>query len=387
MTTTTNNQDNNLIRSMVRGVYALQQLRVQMGNRITVNFKSKLGLTQDGMSEKDLAKQEKTVLDRLRKSYNRITDGIVVEGKLPTQKKFQGDELISSYTELVLVEQYMSILRDEEKSFARLTTVMEGIPVYDQFLSQVRGIGPAMAGIILSEIDIYRAEYSSSLWAYAGLDVVTTATYTDDNGKEHTVSASKINAHFDQAGENAPFYVDGKYLVKFGSVGRSRKEISLVVRDYVNKDGAAAQRNSITYNPFLKTKLIGVLGTSFLRSGYCSVDGARMGEARRLAMAKEEGYVGDVESEEDVRQYLTMRGHTVVNEPSQYAAIYYEYRNRLNNMPAHNDKSDGHKHAMSIRYMVKRFLVDLYKAWRAAEGLPVAAEYSEAKLGKVHKKA
>jgi hypothetical protein len=37
--------------------------------------------------------------------------------------------------------------------------------------------------------------------------------------------------------------------------------------------------------------------------------------------------------------------------------------------------------------MIKRFLVDLYKAWRPLEGLPVAPEYSEAKLGLKHKSA
>jgi hypothetical protein len=34
--------------------------------------------------------------------------------------------------------------------------------------------------------------------------------------------------------------------------------------------------------------------------------------------------------------------------------------------------------------MLKRFLVDLYKAWRSLEGLPVAPEYSVGKLGIVH---
>ena len=42
---------------------------------------------------------------------------------------------------------------------------------------------------------------------------------------------------------------------------------------------------------------------------------------------------------------------------------------------------------MAVRYMVKRFLVDLYVAWRKLEGLPVASEYSEGKLGIKHKAA
>jgi hypothetical protein len=34
--------------------------------------------------------------------------------------------------------------------------------------------------------------------------------------------------------------------------------------------------------------------------------------------------------------------------------------------------------------MIKRFLADLYVAWRTLEGLPVAPPYSEAKQGHVH---
>jgi len=149
--------ENNLIRSMVRGVYALQKLRIQMGNRITMNFKAKLGLTSDGMSEKELEAQEKKLLDSIRESYVRITDGIVAEGefsdivtggKLPTVKKFKGDELISTYTELVLVDQYMTILKDEEGHFAKMQKVLEGIPIYDHFLSKVTGIGRVLQSML-----------------------------------------------------------------------------------------------------------------------------------------------------------------------------------------------------------------------------------------------
>jgi len=39
---------------------------------------------------------------------------------------------------------------------------------------------------------------------------------------------------------------------------------------------------------------------------------------------------------------------------------------------------------MAIRFMVKRFLVDLYFAWRTLDGLPVEPEYQESKLGHKH---
>ena len=392
-----NKQENNLIRTMVRGAYDLQKLRIQFGNRITGNFKAKLGQTPDGKTEAELEKEQKKILDQLRKSYIRITDGVVaegseaVDGKLPSSKKFIGDELISNYTELVLVDQYMSILKDEEQHFRRLGNVLNGIPIYDNFLKDVRGVGPAMAGIIISEIDITRSEYSSSLWKYAGLDVVTVGSYKDDAGKEHILPPEKIDAFFAENEEGTVMLAEGKYPVNIGGVGRSRREHCLENRPYINKAGEEAVRRSITYNPFLKTKLIGVLGTSFLRSGTATVDGKKVGGARRLALAIDNGFDPKEHSAEDldftVCNYLRQKGYDVIVEPSPYGRIYYDYRNRLENSPFHAEKTDAHRHNMAIRYAVKRFLVDLYLVWRKLEGLPVADEYSIGKLGMTHKKA
>lgn len=390
-------QDTNVIRSMVRGIYALQQLRIQMGNRITVNFKAKLGLTQDGMSEAELEAVQKSVLDRLRVSYNRITDGIVEEGdagKLPSLKKFVGDEVISSYAELVLVKQYMGMLLNEEEQFKLLKKVLAGIPIYDQFLEPIKGVGPALAGIIISEIDISRSKYASSVWKYCGLDVITVGKYTDEEGKEHKVHPSEIDKHFELMGDQAPMLYKNKYPVVMTTEGRSRKEQSLVTRSYVTKDGAQAERRSITYNPFLKTKMIGVLGTALLRGVTTLVDGEKMGSAKRQKLAKELGYKAPSTAKDAVAtddevggsfdDFLRSKGHTIVRECNEYAQSYYDYRNRLNNMRQHDEKSESHKHAMSVRYMVKRFLAKLYSVWRPLEGLHAYPEYAEGVLGYTH---
>lgn len=389
-------QDNNIIRTMIRGVYDLQQIRIQMGNRITTNFKARLGLTQDGMSERELEKQEKGILDMLRLDYRRLTDGIVTEGeeainaKLPTPKRFKSGEVISTWTELVLVDQYMTLLKDEETNFRRIGKVLEDIPIFQSFLKEVDGVGPAIAGIIISEIDIHKAEYPSSLWAYAGLDAVTVGVYMDENNKEFTVAPYQIDAYYLENDVNKPMLMHGRYEVTFKSVGRSRKDFCLVDREYINKEGNVATRKSITYNPFLKTKLIGVLGTSFLRSGTSTVDGKKTGGAKRKEMAEKIGFVLNKELEADeaeqVIAFLRTRGYDVVVEPCKYAKVYYSYKARLENDPRHTSKSPGHRHNMALRYAVKQFLAALYVEWRKLEGLPVAPSYAEAKLGLVHGK-
>ena len=95
----------------------------------------------------------------------------------------------------------------------------------------------------------------------------------------------------------------------------------------------------IPFNRYIKTNMIGVLGSSFGKSY------------------------------------------------GKYLEIYDNYNTRITHMPAHAEKTKGHLNNMAIRYTVKRFLVDLYIAWRTLEGLPVADEYSKGKLGINHKVA
>lgn len=282
------------LKTLVSGAYDIQSLRIMMGNRIVANFKSKLGQAPQ-KKEDTMDAQGKMILSQLRSAYKKLTDGVKT---FPRQKSFAGDEVISSFTELCLMEQYTALEAQEVQHFKRLETVLRDYPIYTGFLKDVKGIGPAMAGVIVSQIDITRAEYPSSLWKYAGLDVTASGR------------------------------------------GRSMRKEDMGEVEYVDAAGEIKTRKTLGYNPFLKKKLMGVLAASFLRAG-----------------------------------------------ENAYSKVYYEYKNRLKNHPAHAEKTDGHRHNMALRYMVKRFLVDLYREWRTLEGLPVAAEYSEAKLGIKHKVA
>ena len=282
------------LKTIVRGAYDIQKNRIQTGNRLVGNFKAKLG---QAPSEKEdtIDKEGQQVLLNLRRSHKLLTDGVA---SFPRQATFKGDEIISDYTELCLVDNYLELEAQEKNHFKRLGNILKGYPIYSEFLEGVRGVGPAMAGVMLSEIDITKAEYPSSLHKYAGLDV---------------------------AG-------DGQ--------GRSRKKEHLEDSEYVDAEGEVKIKKGITFNPFLKTKLVGVLGSSFVKQPA---------------------------------------------DKCKYRKVYDDYKHRLEHMDAHKEKSKGHRHNMAVRYMIKIFLIDLYNEWRSLEGLPVAPTYSEAKLGKVHK--
>ena len=276
----------------MRGAYDLQKLRIMTGNRIAANFKAKLG-QKPSEKEETIDEQGQAILSEIRLSYKKLTDGLK---SFPRQATFKGDELISNYTELSLIHEYIEMEKIENSHFTKLKNALKDFAIWNDFLEGVKGCGPAMAGIIISEIDIEKAQYPSSLWAYSGFDV---------------------------AG-------DGK--------GRSRKKEHLREVEYTDKDGKPAKRVGITFNPWLKTKLY-VLATLFIKSS------------------------------------------------GPYRESYDNYKNRLEHHISWIDKTKAHRHNAAMRYMIKRFLVDLYKKWRELEGLPVAPEYSEAKLGKEHKKA
>jgi len=282
------------LKTIVRGAYDIQKLRIQMGNRIVGNFKAKLG-QEPSKPEEEMDAEGKMILSNLRAHYKKITDGVKT---FPRQATFKGDEVISTYTELCLLSQYLDLETSEGRHFRMLGNILKDYPVYNYFLEPIKGIGPAMAGVIISEIDITKAKYPSSLWKYSGLDVAQ----------------------------------DGR--------GRTRKAEHLVDYQYKNKEGEDAVRKGITFNPFLKTKLVGVLGSSFLRAG-----------------------------------------------DNKYSQIYRDYKNRLESRDDLKEESKGHRHNMAIRYMIKMFLIDLHTSWREIEGLPVSTTYQEAKLKHKHKAA
>lgn len=380
-----NNNQTQVVRSIVKGTYELQKLRVSMGNRVAASFRHKLGFREDGKtSVEEQDKEADKILKAIRASYDRITDGIVADKKI-SERQFKADSLISTYSEFTLVSGYIKMLKDEEQQFSMLETSMKGIPVYDEFLSKIDGVGPQMAGVIISEIEIEKAEYVSSLWKLAGLDTIRVGVYQNDKGERCTVPRREIESYqatnpHDQ--ECKQFLAEGKYHVTLTMVGRSRKEESLEMVEYTNRAGELVTRKSITFKPFLKTKLVGVLGTSFLRSGKAFVNGERMGAVKRLALAKSKGFQGS--ALDDFDGFLELTGHVIVREYSYYGKFYYDYKNRLCRSPAHKDKTDFHRHNMSMRYMMKIFLSDLYAKWRELDGLPVTPPYHEAKLGLTH---
>lgn len=186
-----------------------------------------------------------------------------------------------------LMSRRESVFGMESSLLKEIATEVHEHPLWKSFLSDVKGVGELIAAVIISEFDINKADTVSNLWSFTGL---------------------------------AP--------------GKDRK----------------TKGNKCPYNQFLRAKLCGVLGASFLK---CK---------------------------------------------SPYSTYYYNMKNRLEGSEkitterikggvkevAWKDCILGHRHSAAIRYMIKMFLKDLYVAWRTVEGLSVRKPYEEEYLGKVH---
>jgi len=179
------------------------------------------------------------------------------------------------------------------------------------WLRAVRGVGPRMAGCLVSEIrDPGRFDTLSKLWAYSGL---------------HTV---------------------------IGPSGRQESP-------------RRAKGQKANWNGFLRAKVVGVLGPSFLKSGseYKKLydDNKLRLESRPCTMSLE-------------------RHNKKLAAPRDEAEEATEKVQKL--LP--NGCTRQHIHDRAIRYMVKLFLRDLYVEWRRIRGIPTRPTYAEEYLEKSH---
>jgi hypothetical protein len=190
----------------------------------------------------------------------------------------------------------------EHSALKEVNGLLEHFKISAWLLDQ-HGIGPTMAGVICSSFDIGRANTVSALWAVSGLSVV-----------------------------------DGK-------APRPKK------------------LEKLKYNAWLRTKMVGVMGSNFLklrspwRKFYDNYKHRK--ECQIVSPCMGCGGAGK-----------TARG-TCENCAG-------------NTKPAPWGMSKGHRHNASIRYMIKMFLAALYKEWRTIENLPVRVSYQEQYLGHKH---
>lgn len=311
--------DKYIIRDVLDALYDMQKLRIASGNRLYQIFKDKSDAdsTIKDEIEKEKLKEsgEEDVLDAkaneilktVNSEYKELTAYMVDNNKTIASalKKIETIKILTK-TDYSMVKAYNLLLESEESYKKVLTDNIKDHPVYVGFLANVKGCGPMMSANILAYLDPYKARHASSFRKYAGLDVVATK---DKDGNPVLDSEGNMVTHGRKMGDTEDY-------------------------EYIDKNGNKAIKKGLTYNPKLKSKLIGVLASGMIKA-----------------------------------------------KDPVYTKIYYDYKLRLENHPKHKEKSAAHRNNMALRYMIQKFLSNLWAYWRELEGLEVTLPYEVDKLG------
>ena len=311
--------DKYIIRDVLDALYDMQKLRIASGNRLYQIFKDKSDAdsTIKDEIEKEKLKEsgEEDVLDAkaneilktVNSEYKELTAYMVDNNKTIASalKKIETIKILTK-TDYSMVKAYNLLLESEESYKKVLTDNIKDHPVYVGFLANVKGCGPMMSANILAYLDPYKARHASSFRKYAGLDVVATK---DKDGNLVLDEDGNIVTHGRKMGDTEEY-------------------------EYIDKNGNKAIKKGLTYNPKLKSKLIGVLASGMIKA-----------------------------------------------KDPVYTKIYYDYKLRLENHPKHREKSASHRNNMALRYMIQKFLSNLWAYWRELEGLKVTLPYEVDKLG------
>lgn len=279
---------------------------------------------------------------------------IQAEGRIKPKGE-DNPEQLDTMGRVVLKERGKELQGMEAKVLKTVKAGVEETAIWKNFLADVKGVGPTMAGIILSELDPHKARTVSSFWAYTGVGQERPFEVEYRNGQKGKVQKRTVYA---VSPESAPRMIP-----------RKRKDDAppITVLHVAQAGGFEPQRlrpnQYPSYNTFLKTKMVGVLGPGFLKAG---------SEYRRYYDEMKHRLESRIEDKcmlcEGSGKYA---GKKCGNCEGKGGGVSW-------------GRSAKHRHQAANRYMVKMFLKDLWIAWRESEGLPIRPPYCEEYLGKVH---
>jgi hypothetical protein len=267
------------------------------------------------------------------------------------------------------------------------------------WLSDIIGVGPMISALCLVELNPYKAKHASSFKSFAGLGVVHALACSDCG------ATSKSDT--DEVGDFCRECSPGRLMLK-GSCQKPKK----------------GQR--LPYNKFLKTKMLGVLGTGIVKQALTKTEldatsattptrkrkgwvrwgvaphATPLGSKKKAQQLLDEGKVGSGKTEiilrddsevvedtiramdkdrnwVDKKVYYEVHPTMVWIPPGnggRYIRIYLDTKKRLTESGWGN--SNAHRNNAAIRKMIQQFLIDLWVEWRTQLGLPVSKPYEEA---------
>jgi hypothetical protein len=254
------------------------------------------------------------------------------------QPKAAGADIILHQYDIVTLDRRAAELHTAEKNALKdIEDHLATMSFYIDTLSdkaRFKGIGPTMAGVLLSEFDINRADTPSKFWAYAGLAPKAALRCKHCN---RTLEPSDVGTFIHSKGKIWKTKKDPEGEVTSEVYTCPLGENAVIERKDTYESGKSARPErgvKLPYNSFLRSKLVGVLGPVLLK---CD---------------------------------------------SPWRVHYDNHKNKL--ISQKKGVNDAHRHQASIRYMIKMLIAEIWGLWREHEKLPRRPLYSEEKLGHVH---
>lgn len=245
-----------------------------------------------------------------------------IEGRLTP--KAEGAEIqLHEADKKLLGWRYREFRNNEASMLKDIQEHLETISFYRDVLSdrvRYRGIGPTLAGVILSEFDIHKADTVSKMWSFSGLNPVPcrrcrachTPVIENDGILQHRTERKRVSE------KTRACPLRGQPLTE---------------NDYYESGALPkpVKGEKLRYNEWLRSKMMGVLGPCLIKLD------------------------------------------------SPFRRHYEEYKHRK--LSQSWGISPAHVHNAAMHYMVKMVLLDIHSKWRKHEGLSVREPYAVEKLG------
>lgn len=338
------------LRRTVRYFYDLQKLRISFGNR-----------SEDPEDYRVVTDKKTGKEKRVKRKPGKGKGLAALESMLDDfQKKVPKDEMeedegkpapkvLDDLDRLFLRHQAHALQLLETTTLERIESLLDGVPIYEEFLKDIKGCGPTMSGVLLSEITLWRTVDPERLnntktrrdftvhangkeWPYFEVILVEKEErYNKEKRKKEMVDVERRLVCYEYKLE------DGTIEIRQDCCPTASSLWYYAGFGVNTVDGKAVRKRKgekANWSHFLKTKMAGVLSDCFIRC------------------------------------------RSPQRDP------YDDYKHRKASIGWGN--SNAHRHRAAIRFMMKRFLLELWQRWRTLEGMPTPDPYAEAKLGIKH---
>ena len=316
----------------------------------------------------------KQIRDALRQAVRNFYDlqRLRMQTAGRVQKKADGAEVqLHEYDLRRFTIRSLELMVAEKNALSDVEDLLKEMPIYTQVFSdkeRFRGIGPTMAGVIISEFDINIADTASKFWSFAGLAPVA------------AMRCKLCNKVAEPAADLGDTYLHTKGAIWIkGEQKPCPKQKEHLTSSEVYESGKSARPikgEKLVYNSFLRSKLVGVLAPVLLQTGNYSCTLCHMPAKKR-----EKEFVHRDEESKCKRKVMT-REEVVFGNQSPFVKFYWDFKHRW--QTAGKGVNDAHRHQAAMRYMIKMLLAEIWGEWRELEKLPRRPLYVEEKLGHIH---